>query len=97
MFLRWGLGLAWVAGLIGAVCFIILYGSPRRYLDRTMAWHLFWTSVIGGLQYAGLLLAAWSLVPLFVADWVSVGIIYWRIGLLIATRRQAAIRRKEQR
>jgi hypothetical protein len=60
-----------------------------------MAWHLFWTTIAGGLQFIGLLLARWSLVPLFIADWLSVGIIYWRAGLLIGTRNKMTTRPKK--
>ena len=91
----WGLGLAWGAGLLGALGFLVLYGSPRRYLDRTMSWHLFWTAIIGGLQYAGKLLSGWSLIPLLIVDWISVGIMYWRVGLLVATRRRHFVKKRD--
>ncbi len=92
-----GLGVAWLLGLAGALVFLTFYGSPRQYHDRTMSWHLFWTVVIGGLQYVGKLLSGWSLVPLLIADWISVGIVYWRIGLFISTRRRSSSRKMEKR
>ena len=85
-------GLAWIVGLLGGVAFLMLYGSPTRYVDRVFSWHLFWSTLAGVLHLTGLLLSSRSLWPLLVADWLSAAIIYWRVGLLIASRRN---RRRE--
>ena len=81
------LALAWVTGLAGAVAFILIYGRPWRYRDRAVGWHLFWTAGAGGLSYVGLLLAQFSLVPLVITEWVAASIVWWRVGLLLSTRR----------
>jgi hypothetical protein len=86
----WLLGAAWTAGLIGALTFLVLYGSPRKYVDRRFSWHLAWSAFASVLQFGGLLLSRWSLWPLVVADWLAVAILYWRVGLLVATRRSAS-------
>ena len=89
------LGLVWIVGLIGALMFMVAYGSPRKYADGPMSWHLFWTGLSGGLQWLGLLLSRWSLVPLLVADALAVGIVYWRFALLFNTRRRSALKGEE--
>ena len=90
---RW-LAAAWIAGLLGVAAFVAAYGAPWWYRDRALGWHLFWSAVAAALTYLGLLLAWWSLVPLLVAEWLGVGIVYWRVGLLIATRRSTSGERK---
>lgn len=84
------IGLLWIIGLVGVLLFLVTYGSPGKYQDPPIAWHLFWTGAAGGLQWIGLLLSRWSLIPLLVADAIAVVIVYWRFGLLLAVRTRAA-------
>lgn len=80
--------LAWLAGILGAGLYLVIYGNPRRSADPGMGWHLVWTAAAGALQWLGLLLATRSLIPLLIADWLAVAIVYWRVALLINTRRR---------
>lgn len=81
--------LEWLAIVFGAILFIAIYGSPFRYRDREMSWHLVSAAFVWLLQALSLLLAGWSLIPIAIAEGVSAGIIYWRLALLIRTRRAA--------
>lgn len=85
-------GVVWSAGLAGAIGFLAIYRSPRRYLDRSMSWHLFWTVLSGGLQWASLLVSQASPIPFLIAEIIAVSIVYWRLWLLIISTRRSASR-----
>lgn len=82
----------WLLIIVGTLIFAILYGRPWKYVDREMAWHLSWATIVAGLQAFGLLMAMWSLVPLAIADGLAVVIVYWRLALLIRIRRRGEVR-----
>lgn len=83
----------WGLTVFGALAFLALYGRPRKYLDRTMAWHIVSVTTVAAAEAGGLLLAALGIVlPL----WLFAGIygvaavvVYWRLWLLSQTRRRA--------
>lgn len=77
----------WLLAILIGALFLVLYGSPRKYEDGHMSWHLAWTVFSGVLHYIGLLVATRTLLPIAVADGLAVGIIGWRLALLLATRR----------
>lgn len=85
----------WVAIVLGAVAFGLLYGRPGKYGDREMAWHIAAATAAAGLQPIGLLLGAVSLWLPVATEGLAMAIVYWRVALLVQTRRAA--RRSRQR
>lgn len=81
----------WGLTTLGALIFLVLYGLPGRYKDTTMAWHVASVTAVAGLEAAGLLMVALGVrVPLwlFVALYgVATAVVYWRLVLLMATRK----------
>lgn len=84
---------AWLTLPIHAVVFLVLFGWPGRYRDTTMAWHLALTTAIAGLEPVGFLLSGLSVWPAAVIYAGSLGVMWWRIGLLWRTRRRAKLSR----
>jgi len=90
----WGqlLIIEWSATLLVAVVFLVVYGWPSRYEDRTMSWHIVSVTAVAAIESAGFLaLAAGVQIP----PWVYVAIygagaavMAWRLGLLLNTRRE---------
>lgn len=78
---------AWFLLPVLAVVFLALFGRPGRYVDRTMAWHLWLTTAIAGLEPVGFLLSGLSLLPAAVIYVGSLGVMTWRILLLLRQRR----------
>jgi hypothetical protein len=92
--LAWALLAEWGLTAVGALVFLVLYGRPGKYEDRTMAWHVASVTAVALLEAAGLLLVAAGVrIPLwvFVAVYgVATGVVYWRLALLLTTRRASA-------
>ncbi len=79
----------WLATILGAVLFLAAYGLPWRYKDRTMAWHLASVTAVAGLEALGLLLISTvGMLPLAIVYGAAAGIVYWRLWLLLRTRRR---------
>ena len=79
----------WILLIAGAVVFAFLYGRPSRYADSEMAWHIAAATTAAGLQPIGFLLGAVSLWIPVATEGVAAAIVYWRVVLLIQTRRRA--------
>lgn len=87
-FLQGLIVIEWLLTIVGAALFLVAYGPPWRYVDKTMAWHLVAVTAVTGLEAIGLLIAELSLVPVALVYGLVTGIVYWRLVLLIKTRRQ---------
>lgn len=90
---RWLLVVEWSLTLVAAIAFLVLYGWPGRYRDRTMAWHVFSVTTVAGLESAGLLAAAlrhglpmWFYALVYGA---GAAIVVWRLVLLVSNRKEA--------
>lgn len=79
---------AWFALPVLAVAFLLLFGHPGKYRDRTMAWHLALTTAIAGLEPIGFLLSGLTLWPAVAIYVGSLGVMGWRIVLLVLQRRR---------
>ena len=77
---------AWVLMALSASAFLLVFGRPGKYMDRTMAWHLWLTTALAGLEPLGLLLAGLSLWPALIIYTGSVGVMVWRFVLLVRER-----------
>lgn len=77
---------AWLLMPLHAVVFLVMFGWPARARDRTMAWHLWITTAIAGLEPVGFLLSGISLWPAVAIYAASFVVIWWRIILLWQTR-----------
>lgn len=74
---------------VSGLLFLVAYGLPWRYPDRIMSWHLVSIAMVAILEAIGWILVMWlGLIPVAIAYWASAAIMYWRVGLLIATRRR---------
>lgn len=78
----------WLLVSLGAFAFLVVYGRPWRYRDRTMAWHLAMVTLVAGVEPLGLLVAGLSLLPSAIIYGSSASLIYWRLWLLLRTRRR---------
>lgn len=65
---------------------------PWHAQDKVMAWHLFYGALVLAAQPLGFCLAGLSLWPAAIVEAGAVGVVYWRLWLLIETRRAAAAR-----
>ena len=86
----------WLITLVGVPVFLVFYGRPWKQQDKVISWHVWSWTTVAGLEIVGLLLAGWSLVPSAIAYGLATGILYWRLGLVLAARRRARRRRKEE-
>lgn len=86
----------WILTAVGAIAFLVIYGKPWRYEDRVMAWHLTAVTAVAGGEALGLLLAVvlgeLPLIPTALVYGAAAGIVYWRMALLIHSRRRASRR-----
>lgn len=80
------IAIAWIALAVLAFVFLLIFGRPSRYVDKTMAWHLAITTALAGFEPIGLLLAGVSLIPAAVIYVGSIGVMVWRIVLLLRER-----------
>lgn len=78
----------WLLLAAGTGTFLALYGRPWRYRDREMSWHLWAVTVVAFFGPIGLLAAGVSLVPTAVVEGAAVGLAWWRVVLLVQTRRR---------
>lgn len=78
----------WVAIIVGTAVFLVAYGRPWRYADRVMSWHLVAVTAVAGLETLGLLVAERSLVPVALVYGLATGVVYWRLVLLLQSRRR---------
>ncbi|HVE27786.1 MAG TPA: hypothetical protein VNC22_20410 [Sporichthya sp.] len=89
--LGWVILAEWILTAVGAGGFLILYGRPWRYEDRVMAWHLTLVTAVAGFEALGLLLAVvlgrLPLIPTALVYGAATATVYWRVVLLIKTRR----------
>ncbi len=85
---------AWLLMPVHATAFLIMFGWPDRYRDRTMAWHLWVTTLIAGLEPVGFLLSGLSLWPAVLIYAGSFAVIWWRIVLLWQVRRRLPEKRE---
>lgn len=82
--------LEWLLTGLGAVVFLAAYGRPWRYSDRVMSWHLASVTAVAGMEAWGLLLmAVIGKVPLALVYGAGLAVVYWRLALLLRTRREA--------
>jgi hypothetical protein len=77
---------AWIAISVLAFVFVLIFGPPSRYVDKTMAWHLAFTTALAGLEPIGLLLAGVSLVPAAIIYVGTIAVMVWRLVLLLRER-----------
>lgn len=82
----------WALTVAASVAFLVAYGWPSRYQDRTMAWHVASVTVVAAVESAGLLAAALHLhLPLWlyaVIYGAGALIVVWRLALLWLGRRR---------
>lgn len=88
-FLQAFIVISWLLIPLGAAAFLAVYGRPWRYVDRDMAWHLWSATAVAGLEGVALLVAQLSLIPSAIVYGLTTAIIYWRLVLLVKTRRAA--------
>lgn len=83
----------WAVTAVLAGIFLLVYGPPWRYEDKTMAWHITAVTAVTALESAGLFLVGIGVaLPIWifaVVYGVATAIVYWRLWLLIRTRRPA--------
>lgn len=83
----------WALTGLGAIVFLIVYGWPGKYQDRAMSWHIAAITAVTAAEAGGLFLVGLRIpVPLWtfaVIYGVGTLIIYWRLWLLIQTRRRS--------
>lgn len=79
---------AWFALPLLAAAFLWLFGWPGKYRDTPMAWHLFATTAIAGLEPVGFLLSGLTLWPAVAIYTGSLSVMAWRIVLLVRQRRR---------
>lgn len=80
---------------VGLTTFVLLFGNPGRYENRTFAWFQ-WVLVVVDLALCLALMA--SLLRVHVPLWVgrlilaaNVAVIYWRLALYLHERRRVAL------
>lgn len=82
----------WALTLCAAVAFLVLYGWPNRYQDRTMAWHVFSVTAVAAVESAGLVAAGLHIhLPLWlyaVIYGAGAVVVIWRVWLLLKGRRR---------
>lgn len=75
----------------GALIFLLFYGWPSRYSDKTMAWHIASVTALTAIEAFGLLLVGLRVpVPLWpfaLIYGLATVIVYWRVWLLVRPRR----------
>lgn len=73
--------------ILAALGFLVRYGWPGRYHDRTMAWHIYSVTVVALGEAAGLFLALLGVrlpLPVYLAIYgAGALIVVWRFGLLL--------------
>lgn len=80
--------LEWLLTGVGAVGFLVAYGRPWKYADRVMSWHLISVTAVAGMEGFGLLfMAVIGKVPLALIYGAGAAVVYWRLWLLLRTRR----------
>lgn len=77
---------AWILLVVGAALCLALYGRPWRHSDPVISWHVVGLTLVAGLEPIALAVARWSLAPSAVIYLASVGIMYWRVVMLIHGR-----------
>lgn len=91
--LGWVILAEWILTALGAGTFLALYGRPWKYEDKAMAWHLTAVTGVAGLEALGLLLAVvlgeLPLIPTALVYGAATGVVYWRMVLLVRSRRRA--------
>lgn len=80
--------LEWLVILVGLTLFQAFHGWPGKYADPVMAWHLGVMTAAQQLEIAALFMAGVSLMPSVLAYGASAAIVYWRLWLLLRTRRK---------
>ena len=78
---------AWIASAVVAVVSLVILGRTDKYMDRTMARHLWAVLVFYGLEPIALLFVGVSLWPVAVITTAGVAIGIWRIALQFQSRR----------
>jgi hypothetical protein len=82
----------WALTGIGACVFLLFYGWPSRYSDKTMAWHIASVTALTALEAFGLLLVGLGIqIPLWpfaLIYGVATAIVYWRVWLLVKAPRR---------
>lgn len=82
----------WLVTLIAALAFIVLYGWPSKYRERTMSWHISSVTAVAAAESAGLLaiilqlqISLWLYVAIYGA---GAAVVVWRLILLIKAKRR---------
>lgn len=78
----------WALITLGGAAFLLVHGPPWKAKDRAMAWHVAALTAVAAVEPLGLLLVRVSLWPSLIIYTASVAVMYWRIYLLIQTRRR---------
>lgn len=91
----WLLAVEWGLTGLGAAVFLGFYGWPGKYQDTVMSWHVASVTAVAALEGFGLLLAALGApLPLWLFALiygVATGIVWWRLWLLLRSRRRAPV------
>lgn len=79
----------WLLMAIGAGIFLAVLGRPWRSRDPQMTWHVATATAVAGAQPVALLLAGLSMWPVVMIEGLAMAMVWWRLVLLIQTRRRA--------